>query len=371
MPRKGENIYKRHDGRWEARYIKGHEPSGKIKYGSCYGRSYTEAKEKAAKCRAEIINGAVTAQKRGTRTFAELCDEWLRASAEHLKPASYVKYSTTVEKYIKPCLGALPPQSISAEVTERFSTALLNENGLAPKTVKDVLSVLSSALKYAARQVQGVTPVPESAYPREERKPMRVLTPREQQVITDYLLAEMNECKFGILLALLTGLRIGELCALRWEAVSVEDGTLTVAQSMQRLKRTEPGGARTQVLISAPKSDASARVIPLTPLAREMCARMRADDARAFVLTGTQNYIEPRTLQYRFKKYMAGCGLADVHFHILRHTFATRCVEVGFELKSLSEVLGHSSTRVTLDRYVHPSIQLKRDNMAKLSELGM
>lgn len=371
MPKKGENIYKRRDGRWEARYIKEREPSGKIKYGSCYGRSYTEAREKAAACRAAIICGIPLVHKRGTRAFAQFCDEWLSDSAGRLRQASYIKYSTIAEQYIKPYLGAMLPQGITAEVTERFSAALLHENGLAPKTVRDVLSVLNSALKYAARHVPGVLPVPESAYPKEERKPMRVLTPREQQTLTDYLLTEMDECKFGVLLAQLTGLRIGELCALRWEAVSVEDGTLTVTQSMQRLKSSEQDGSKTRVFISAPKSGTSVRTIPLTALAHSLCEAMRPDDPRAFVLTGTQEYIEPRTLQYRFKKYVTDCGLTGVHFHTLRHTFATRCVEVGFEIKSLSEVLGHSSTRVTLDRYVHPSMRLKRDNMAKLSEIGM
>lgn len=200
---------------------------------------------------------------------------------------------------------------------------------------------------------------------------MRVLTPREQRKFTEYLLSGTDACKFGVLLALITGLRIGELCALRWESISIEDGTLSVERSMQRLKSAAPGGAKTSVQISAPKSCASVRTIPLTAFARSLCETMAVNDPYAYVLTGTRKYKEPRTLQYRLKKYTSACGLAGVHFHTLRHTFATRCVEVGFEIKSLSEVLGHSSTRVTLDRYVPPSMRLKRDNMAKLSEIGM
>ena len=92
---------------------------------------------------------------------------------------------------------------------------------------------------------------------------------------------------------------------------------------------------------------------------------------RAFVLTGSRRFIEPRTVQYRLRRYLRECGIEDAHFHTLRHTFATRCVEVGFELKSLSEILGHSSTAITLNRYVHSSIELKRDNMFKLSDVGM
>ena len=93
---------------------------------------------------------------------------------------------------------------------------------------------------------------------------------------------------------------------------------------------------------------------------------MNPQSPTAFVLTGTSDYMEPRTLQYRMEKYTAECGLEGVHFHTLRHTFATRCVEVGFEIKSLSEILGHANTTITLERYVHSSMELKRHNMNKL-----
>ena len=89
-----------------------------------------------------------------------------------------------------------------------------------------------------------------------------------------------------------------------------------------------------------------------------------------YVLTGTEKYMEPRVLQYRLKKYADECNIENLHFHALRHTFATRCVEVGFEIKSLSEILGHATTTMTLDRYVHSSIDLKRNNMKKLEAIG-
>lgn len=103
----------------------------------------------------------------------------------------------------------------------------------------------------------------------------------------------------------------------------------------------------------------------------ELCDRMRHENGAAYILTGSERCMEPRTLQYRMKKYARDCGLDGVHFHTLRHTFATRAVEAGFEIKSLSEILGHSTTTITLDRYVHSSLELKRENMRKLSEIGM
>ena len=180
----------------------------------------------------------------------------------------------------------------------------------------------------------------------------------------------MDACKFGILLALFTGMRIGELCALRWDNISMRGQTIKIASTMQRLKDMEEGRG-TKIVIGSPKSDTSIRTIPMTDYAAELCGRMRPGSSTAFVLTGTSDYMEPRTLQYRLEKYTKECGLEGVHFHTLRHTFATRCVEVGFEIKSLSEVLGHATTSVTLDRYVHSSIELKRSNMNKLSAVGL
>lgn len=182
----------------------------------------------------------------------------------------------------------------------------------------------------------------------------------------------MDECKFGVLLALLTGIRIGEICALRWENISLKDNTIKISSTMQRLKDIDLSRtSKTKIVIASPKSSTSTRTIPLSNYAAELCAKMKPSNSTAFILTGTCNYMEPRTLQYRMSKYTRICGLEGVHFHTLRHTFATRCVEVGFEIKSLSEILGHSNTTITLDRYVHSSMELKRDNMNKLSAVGL
>lgn len=151
-----------------------------------------------------------------------------------------------------------------------------------------------------------------------------------------------------------------------WENISLRDNTITITSTMQRLKNMNPDReAKTKIVIGSPKSDTSIRTIPISDYAAELCEKMNPQSPAAFVLTGTPDYMEPRTLQYRMEKYTVGCGLKGVHFHTLRHTFATRCVEVGFEIKSLSEILGHANTTITLDRYVHSSMELKRDNMNK------
>ena len=200
---------------------------------------------------------------------------------------------------------------------------------------------------------------------------MRVLSREEQTRFVSYLLEDMDPCKFGVLLTLFTGVRIGELCALRWGNLSVKEQTIRIDATLQRLRDTKAAGAcRTRIVIGTPKSDTSVRTIPITDYTAALCAQMDPHSPSAYVLTGTEAYLEPRALQYRMEKYTRDCGLEGVHFHTLRHTFATRAVEVGFEIKSLSEILGHATTTITLERYVHSSLTLKRNNMKKLSAAG-
>lgn len=371
MARKGENIYKRKDGRWEARYVKGHELSGKIKYGSCYGKTYKEAKEKAARCKAAIINSAPLPAANNRRRFAFFCEEWIQLEKGKVKESTYVKYDSVMTKHILPKLGGCFPLGINTMLVEQFKQELLGE-GLSAKTVRDILTVLRSVLKYTAKQFPGAFPTVEISYPKEPKKEVRVLSQEEQRRFVSYLETDMDECKLGILLALLTGLRIGELCALRWENISLRERTLRVNATMQRIRDLERSGqGKTKVVIGSPKSDTSARMIPLTDSAVRLCGQFDPHRPAAFLLTGTERFMEPRQVQKRLAKYTKECGLEGVHFHTIRHTFATRCVEVGFEIKSLSEILGHANTTITLDRYVHSSLELKRENMDKLTVVGL
>lgn len=366
---KGENIFKRKDGRWEARYIKGCNESGKIIYGYCYGKSYREAKEKAAKfCtfenRASQLLGVPNRHR-----LTYFCDDWLQSCRGRLKESTCCRYETAVVNHICPKLGMWYPQAISDEQVEKFTSDLLAD-GLSPKTVKDILIVLRLIMQHASKQIPGGLKALEYVYPKEQKKEARVLTLDEQERFLRYLADDIDCCKFGVILAMFTGLRIGELCALKWENISVKEKTVKVGATMQRLKNVSDG-ARTKIVTGTPKSDLSTRIIPLSDAAVKLCRQMAVRDQGAYILTGTRDFIEPRTLQYRFKKYASDCGLEGAHFHTLRHTFATRCIEVGFEIKSLSEILGHATTSITMERYVHSSMTLKRENMRKLKAVGM
>lgn len=369
---KGENIFKRKDGRWEARYIKGHDPDGKIRYGFCYGRTYREAKEKLWKYKSALLTGSPLPQAGTHHRFAFYCDEWLRLRKSAVRESTYIKYSTVLERHIKPRLGGCFPPGITTGTVEDFTQALVWEEGLAAKTVRDILTVLRGVLQYAAKDFPGTFPAVELHYPKVARKETRVLSREEQERLVSYLSTGTDRCKFGVLLALFSGMRIGELCALKWGDIDLEEQTIRIAATLQRLHDTSAQGeGRTRIVIGAPKSETSLRTIPLTDFAARLCRKFAVSNAGAYVLTGTEAYMEPRTLQYRIQKYARACGLEGVHAHTLRHTFATRAVEVGFEIKSLSEVLGHANTTITLERYVHSSMELKRVNMDKLTAAGL
>jgi len=372
MSKKGENIYKRKDERWEARYVKGYHPDGAPKYGYCYGKTYREAKQKVTVAKVALLAGKPTPTATRRRRFAFYCNEWLRLNRNRIKESTYVKYSGALDKHIKPRLGGYLVQALSSLIVEQFSHDLLYEEELSPKTVKDILTLLHAIIKYTVKQFPEPLPMVEIVYPKVPKNEMRVLTRKEQTRFVAYLLKDMDECKFGVLLALLTGMRIGEVCALRWENVSLIEQTVKVKSTMQRLRNfDEDRTTKTKIVISDPKSEHSARIIPLTDDAVKLCKTQWCINPAAFVLTGeADRYIEPRSMQYKLERYTAECGLEGVHFHTLRHTFATRCVEVDFEIKSLSEILGHASPRITLERYVHSSMELKRSNMNKLPAIG-
>lgn len=366
MPIKGENIYKRKDHRWEARYIRERNPDGSIRYGYCYGKTYREAKQKLVDAQS-----LPTPPRQSRQLLTHFCDGWLLLRRDRVKESTFVKYQGILRRYIQPGLGHCPVSELTGNRIEQFSHGLLHHNGLSPKTVRDILTVLHSILRYVGTQCPGTQD--QILYPHSVHREIRVLTRQEQQILLRHLGEQRDPCCFGVLLTMMTGIRIGELCALRWKDISLELGTVRIGATMQRIRDLNAEGSqKTKVVVTPPKSGNSFRLIPLTAQAQALCREYRCEDPEAYVLTASRDeYMEPRALQYRFQKYVTACGLEGVHFHTLRHTFATRCVEADFEIKTLSEILGHASPRITLERYVHSSMELKRENMRKLTIVGL
>ena len=368
---KGENIYKRKDGRWEGRYKKGYDQMGKIRYGYCYGHSYREVKEKIVLLRSEGLSCSAENTLKGKTTFGTYCEQWLHMKQKSLKKSTIAKYRFVLEKHIQPALGNTTVEAITSEVLEAFSYDLLYQKRLAAKTVRDILTVVHEILGFIRKDSDNALPAIAISYPKVERTELRVLSGKEQQQLTDYLLDHTDRYKFAVLLSLLTGLRIGEICGLRWKDISLKTNVLTVTHTVQRIKNPDPVSVpRTVLTFGTPKTPTSKRTIPFTDGLAELFRMFYQGSPNTFVLTGTEHFMEPRALQRKLKKYTRELGMQDVHFHTLRHTFATRCVELGCDIKTLSELLGHANITITMNRYVHPSLELKRKNMDKLEQAG-
>lgn len=316
MPRKGENIYKRKDGRWEGRYIKSKTVAGTTSYGYCYGKSYKEVKEALAL--KKVLGAAESCRTTEVYVFSKYCNEWLCLRKNKVDESSYVKYLSILEKHIIPGLGELKITDISSIVVEQFSQVLLDEKKLSPKTVKDILVVLRSIIAYTDKNTNVELKNIEIAYPRENKKEMRVFSPKEQQGFVAFLLDKPDAFKIGTLISLVTGIRLGELCAMRWKDVSFAEKTIRIASTMQRIRNIEQNAERkTKVIITDPKSDTSARIIPITDFVLSLFRMIyhQSCSVDSFVLTGKEDkYIEPRVLQYHMRVYCDKCGLSGVHF---------------------------------------------------------
>lgn len=301
-------------------------------------------------------------------TVAGAAEEWLRRCGEHHKRSTCAAYRALVENHI---INELGPLRVSEFTRERAAAYLRakERSGLAPATVCGIITVLRAILRYAEGEGYVVTAWDALRRPRRNARETEVLTWEEQRRLEACLRAQPDRDKLGVLLCLYTGLRLGEVCALRWEDISPE-GVLTVRRTVQRIRNPaagQPGQSRTIVIFDAPKSAASRRSIPIPSGLLPLLEGFRCPPECA-VLTGeAEKFREPRTMQNHFKAFLRQAGVRQVNFHALRHTFATNCVQLGFDPKTLSRILGHSTVGITLDTYVHPSISAMRGLMERLN----
>ena len=368
MARTGENIYKRKDGRWEARYIQSYNSEGKPKYRSVYGKSHKEAKLKRLQLIHEAMSG-IGDQPATVTIFSDLVKSWLNNTKLRVKESTYARYYCQVQKHILPYLGKYQTWKITTEQIEQLVGQLLKSkkeggSGLSPKTVEDILIVIKNIFKFAKCYTH--LDLYRIKIKKEEKRPL-TLTLRDQSKLNQYLIKDPNFIKLGILLSLHTGIRIGELCALRWEDIDLKEQTIHINKTLQRIQVSSEEYTlnKTKVIITSPKSTKSIRDIYIPIFLTVLLSKMKGK-AGCYFLTGDNKCMEPRTLNNHFKRYLKQCDIPDYNFHSLRHTFATNYIESGFDVKSLSEILGHSNVNITLERYVHSSNKLKRNNLEKL-----
>ena len=362
MAKRGSNIYKRKDGRFEGRVPVGYQDNGKIKYKSVYARTLSEVKEKMAEVYSIKQSHSISATKLTVQTAAQ---QWLSSAKLRVKESSYANYENIISKHILPILGKefmtnLTTSKLNDFIHHKLNNGRLNGNGgLSAKSVRDIMTVYRSIEAYAAREY-GIQET-HFTMPKTEKKHTDVLNAFERKRLENYLLHNQNNANISVLLCLFTGLRVGELCGLKWGDIDSESGVISVQRTVQRVNKH----GKSEVVIGSPKSKSSIRIVPVPDFLLAILKSKRKGD-NFYIVTGSSKPTEPRTMQNRFKAILKVCGIRSVNFHLLRHTYATVCIENGFDPKTLSELLGHADASITLNRYVHSSMLMKKNYVSRL-----
>ena len=291
----------------------------------------------------------------------EYFEYWLKVRIyPYLKPNTCSVYSNCVKNHILRDLGGMELEKLDALVLQE-QIANLKCRGLSARTVKLVFTVLKLALDNAVDfNYISQNPCHKTRLPASYEIEADALSRAEQQVIEAAALKSPDKRYLGIIICLYLGLRLGELCALTWQNINFETGQLVVATSLTRIKNVVGGGEKTRMLIDMPKTPKSRRTIPVPDFLLELLRKRRHTAVSCYVICSRRGgYVQPRTMQNIFKGLLKRQGIKPYNFHILRHTFASRCLELGSDIKTLSEILGHSSTVITLNRYAHSLVQQK------------
>lgn len=365
MARRGENIYKRKDGRWEGRYIKEKMLCGNSKYGYVYAKTYSEVKEKLLHKKTELSPNDFIG------TISEISYRWLN-SQRHFKPSTYAKYRNIIDNHICPMLGKYKFAKIDNYILQQFIEYLTNYGnkntggGLSLKSTKDVLSVLKNILYSVTECNTSILFNFDKLNLKSKPIVTQCFNSEQLSLIVTSLTNNINYISIGILLSIYTGIRIGELCALKFEDILFQDELIHISKTLQRIQTFSDEGRKTEIIITKPKSISAIRDIPIPRFLIELIRQNTNCQKEAFMLTGSkERFIEPRTLENKFNKILNTCNIQGATFHTIRHTFATSCVEAGVDIKTLSEILGHSTVNITLNRYVHSTIKNKKSNMEK------
>ena len=362
MEKAGITITKRKDGRYVGKFIAEYADNGKAQYHYVYGKTYDEAESKV------LIGREIASRYLSDRYIkvGKVYREWLNAVVNRVKESTLANYRNKFEKHILPEFGDIPCADLTAGRINAFINKKLAD-GLSASYVRDIFTIFKTMLKYAQEEYGFKLSLKNVVLPKAERKQVEKICDTEQKKLVSYLKANMSLTAFGILLSLFMGLRIGELCGLKWEDVDFQNKILHIRRTVQRISSAN-GNRKTKIVISAPKSATSFREIAI-PDALMKYFEMFRSEANHFILSGTDKPVEPRTMQYRYKKILQSAEVENHNYHKLRHTFATNSAEKGFNVKALSAVLGHSSVTLTLNRYIHPDRTYERRLMNMCMQL--
>ena len=299
--------------------------------------------------------------------FEDVSYEWLEYKKSDIKESTYSNYLYNIKKYLLPELKDLNLKELEKYDFNNFINKL--NKGLSSKTTRDILCNLKSILyfieeEYGCKMIN----IKKIKSPKINTKPLVILNDKEIKKLERYCL-KLNTLKsIGIVICLNTGLRIGEICALKWENIDLDKREIYIKETVRRIYSKEQKGVKkTKVVIDTAKTQTSIRTIPISSKLYEILVPLKNKYKKEeFFLNGNQKMIEPRSYRNSFKDFLKKTKMKSYNFHILRHTFATKCIEMGMDVKSLSEILGHSSVEITLNKYVHSSYKRKKKYLEKL-----
>ena len=293
------------------------------------------------------------------KTFEEIVVLWQADKKQYVKRSTYSAYSLLVNNHLIPAFEGVC--DVTEEMVQSFVFTKL-EQGLSQKSIKDILIVLKMILRFAVKQGSMQHREIDVKFPTErERQELEVLSRSSQKQIMEYVQSHFTFMNLGIYICLCAGLRIGEVCALVWDDIDVENGVINVSKTIQRIYVIEGGEKHTEVIIDTPKSKNSIREIPIArDLLKMIKPFKKVVNGSFYVLTNSAQPTEPRTYRNYYKRLMVQLDMPKMKFHGLRHSFATRCIESHCDYKTVSVLLGHSNISTTLNLYVHPNMEQKK-----------
>ena len=337
-----------------------------ILYKSFYGKSYQEVREK----KNQIEQNKNSTNPDCEITFSLAAEKWLSLKKSSVKLSTYNHYSNQFHLHILPApFSSKKLTDLTADDINQFIKQK-DDEGYAPRTILLLRTIIRMILYYSEKQLS-IPAINGINMPKSPKKEAEAFSREEQAILHSYLLEHLDSFSLAVLISMYCGLRIGEVCALQWKDINLNKGIITVSKTLIRVQNK--GGndeTRTKVIFQNPKTESSSRRVPIPDHIQKLLIQNFNNEPEHFIITGDSSNMEPRVCARKFKKILCELNMDCYSFHTCRHTYATRCVELGIDAKILSELLGHSSVKTTLDRYVHPSMDFKKTQVNKLAELA-
>lgn len=358
MPRKGENIYKRKDGRWEGRYKKGRKENGQLKYGYLYGKTYNQVKQDLYKFKVKYQTNA-NLQDDCSLSYENWGILWLSQQKNYIKISTYSTYEYKLKKYVFPYIGDVWLNQITREKIQSLIDIWQNQ-GLKASTIHVIYQIVKKTTQVAfEQQIIYQLPCQKIYLPKKKKAHPKSLTRQDQHVLEKKVKSLPLYKGLPVLLALNAGLRIGEISALQWKDIDFDKRLIHVQQTLQRIPSPSKK-KKTQLKFDSSKTESSNRIIPISVSLYKYLKKWRRKSSGSYVCSRSSKPLEPRLLTYYFHQIRKSCNFNNIHFHQLRHTFATRCIESNGDVASVSKLLGHSSIQTTLDVYTDSLLESRQ-----------